>query len=93
MIGSECISRCAESRDIAALYALHEGVYVSDIPGAPDFVNRAFQQLFFDGLPPATPLVTGINGPPTADQFGDFLSHEDVLHPWPECLRGPVSEG
>ena len=34
---------CAESRDIVALYALHEGVYVSYILGAPDFVNREFR--------------------------------------------------
>ena len=89
----EDLVACAESRDIVALYALHEGVYVSYILGAPDFVNRSFQQLFSDGLPPATPLVAGSNGPPTADPFGDSLSDEDVLQPWPECLRGPVSEG
>ena len=33
---------CAESRGIVALYALHEGVYVSHILGAPGFVNAAF---------------------------------------------------
>ena len=38
---------CAESRGIVALYALHEGVYVSHILGAPDFVKR--------GLPRAVP--------------------------------------
>ena len=42
---------CAESRDIVALYALHEGVYVSYILGAPDFVNAGFVELYSDGLP------------------------------------------
>ena len=63
---------CAESRDIVALYALHEGVYVSHILGAPDFVNARFLELFPDGLPPITPLVAASNGPPSADPFGDL---------------------
>ena len=53
-----------------ALYALHEGLYVSHILGAPDFVNAGFLELFADGLPPITPLVAGSNGPPSADPFG-----------------------
>ena len=81
---------CAESRGIVALYALHEGVYVSYIFGAPDFVNAAFVELFPDGLPPITPLVAGSNGPPSADPFGDL---EDGGQPWPECLRGAVAAG
>ena len=56
---------CAESRDITALYALHEGVYVSYILGAPDFVNREFRERFPDGLPVMAPLVAGSNGPPS----------------------------
>ena len=64
---------CAESRGIVALYALHEGVYVSYILGAPDFVNAGFLELFPDGLPPITPLVAASNGPPSADPFGDDL--------------------
>ena len=63
---------CAESRGIVALYALHEGVYVSHILGAPDFVNAGFLELFPDGLPPITPLVAASNGPPSADPFGDL---------------------
>ena len=81
---------CAESRGIVALYALHEGVYVSYILGAPDFVNAAFVELFPDGLPPITPLVAGSNGPPSPDPFGDL---EDGGQPWPECLRGAVAAG
>ena len=82
---------CAESRDIVALYALHEGVYVSHILGAPDFVNAGFLELFPDGLPPITPLVAGSNGPPSADPFGDL--EDGAQQPWPECLRGAVVAG
>ena len=82
---------CAESRDIVTVYALHEGVYVSYILGAPDFVNAGFVELFPDGLPPITPLIVGSNGPPSADPFADL--EDGGQQPWPECLRGAVSEG
>ena len=81
---------CAESRDIVTLYALHEGVYVSYILGAPDFVNAGFLELFPDGLPPITPLVAASNGPPSADPFGDL---DDGGQAWPECLRGDIAAG
>ena len=48
---------CAEGVGLAALYALNDGVWISYILGAPDFVNRSFRELFTDGLPVATPLV------------------------------------
>ena len=48
---------CARSLGVAALYALHGGVWVSYIVGAPEFVNGEFRELFADGLPVATPLV------------------------------------
>ena len=82
---------CAESRDIVALYALHEGVYVSHILGAPDFVNREFREIFADGLPLMVPLVAGSNGPPSADPFGDL--DDGGQQPWPECLRGDIAAG
>ncbi len=82
---------CAESRGIVTLYVLHEGVYVSYILGAPDFVNAGFLELFADGLPPIAPLVAGSNGPPSADPFGDL--EDGGRQPWPECLRGPVAAG
>ena len=82
---------CAESRDIVALYALHEGVYVSHILGAPDFVNAGFVELFPDGLPSITPLVAGSDGPPSPDPFGDL--DDGGQQPWPECLRGTVAAG
>ena len=82
---------CAESRGIVALYAPHEGVYVSNILGAPDFVNAGFLELFPDGLPPITPLVAASNGPPSADPFGDL--DDGGQQPWPQCLRGAVAAG
>ena len=82
---------CAESRGIVALYALHEGVYVSHILGAPDFVNAGFLELFPDGLPPITPLVAASNGPPSGDPFGDL--DDGGQQPWPQCLRGAVAAG
>ena len=88
----EELMTCAESRDIVALYALHEGVYVSHILGAPDFVNAGFLELFPDGLPPITPLVAASDGPPSADPFGDDLD-EAGQQPWPECLRGDIAAG
>ena len=86
----EELATCAESRNAGALYALHEGVYVSYILGAPDFVNREFRELFPDGLPVMAPLVAGSDGPPSADPFGDDLEGQQ---PWPECLRGKIAEG
>ena len=83
---------CAESRDIVAFYALHEGVYAPYILGAPDFVNREFRELFPDGLAALAPLVAGSSGPPSADPFGDDLD-DGKQQPWPECLRGTVVEG
>ena len=82
---------CAESRGIVTLYVLHEGVYVSYILGAPDFVNAGFVELFPEGLPSITPLVAASNGPPSADPFGDL--DDGGRQPWPECLRGDIAEG
>lgn len=53
----EQVSACARGHDVAALFAC--GRY---FPGAPDFVNEAFLELFPHGLPPDTPLVAGSNG-------------------------------
>ena len=51
------LEACAEGVGLAALYALDDGVWVSYIVGAPEFVNRSFRELFTDGVPVATPLV------------------------------------
>ena len=83
---------CAQGRDIVALYALHEGVYVPYILGAPEFVNGAFTELFPDGLPLMASLVAASNGPPSADPFGDDLDGAGP-QPWPQCLRGEIVEG
>ncbi len=55
----EELAACAESRDVAALYVLHEGAYVSFFPGAPDFINERFRELYAGGVPPLTPLIAG----------------------------------
>ena len=85
------LAACAESRDVVAFYALHEGVYVSYLLVAPDFVNEPFRELFADGLPSITPLLAGSNGPPSADPFGGDL--EAAGQPWPQCLRGEIAPG
>ena len=43
--------------NLAARTFLDDGVWVSYILGAPEFVNRDFRELFTDGVPVATPLV------------------------------------
>ena len=57
----DALDACAQSREVSAVYALHDGEYVSYILGAPDFVNAAFRELFADGLPAVTPLVVKSN--------------------------------
>ncbi len=89
--GVDELSACAERREIVAFYALHEGVYVSYLLVAPDFVNEPFRELFADGLPSITPLLAASNGPPSADPFGGDL--EAAGQPWPQCLRGEIAPG
>ena len=90
--GVEELVGCAESRGVASLYALHEGVYLSYVLGAPGFVNRGFVATFGGGVPPVTALVVRSDGPPSPDPFGDDLEG-DGQQPWPECVRGAVSAG
>ena len=71
--GVEELVACAESRDVAAVYVLADGAWVSYILGAPEFVTQPFRDLFADGLPLMTPLVARSEGPPTADSDGDGL--------------------
>ena len=85
----EDLVACAEGRNVAVLYVLDGGAFVSNILGAPEFVNRPFTELFADGLPPVTPLVARSNGPATADPNpGD-----GALLPGPQCLRGDIVSG
>ena len=78
---------CAESRAVAALYALHGGSHLAYILGAPAFVNRAFTELFAEGVPELTPLVARSDGPPSDDPVGDVTAPDD----WTSCLRGEVA--
>ena len=57
------LEACAEEVGLAALYALNDGVWVSYIVGAPEFVNQSFAGLFADGVPSVTPLVVKRDGP------------------------------
>ena len=61
------LAACAQGRHVAALYAIHDGEWVSYILGAPEFVNREFRELFADGLRAITPLVAKSEGPPLAN--------------------------
>ena len=89
----EDLVACAESRDVRAVYVLQDGVWNSFILGAPEFVNREFAELFPDGIPAVTPLVTGSNGPaspyPGSDGTGDGAAPQS----WPDCLRGEIATG
>ena len=67
----EELAACAESRGVTALYALHEGEWVSFFPAAPDFVNRAFAELYADGVPSLTPLVVRASGGAQSDGEDD----------------------
>ena len=85
----EELGACARSRNVVALYTLHEGAYVSYILGAPDFVNAGFRELYPNGVPAVAPLVAGSDGPP-----GDApVPGGAVWASWPECLRGEIVEG
>ena len=58
------LESCARSHNITAVYTLDDGDFVSLVLGAPDFVNRAFFELYEGGLPPVTPLLARSDGPP-----------------------------
>ena len=85
----EELADCAESRGLAALYVLHEGRYLTYIPGAPEFVNRPLGELFAEGVPALTPLIAAGDGPPSDDPVGGARAPDD----WPGCLRGEVGGG
>ena len=84
----EDLEACARSRHVTAVYLLGDGVYVSYILGAPDFVNDGFVGLYRDGMPALTPLIVASDGPATAAPPA-----ADVTAAWPECLRGDVAVG
>ena len=62
---------CARSRNVTALYAVDGGGFVPHILGAPEFVNRAFSQMYAAGLFPATPLIAKSDGETPADAGRD----------------------
>ena len=84
----EDLAACAQSRNVTALYVLHEGDYVPYILGAPVFVNEDFVGLYPDSIPALTPLIVRSEGPPTAAPPA-----ADVTAPLPACLAGEIAEG
>ena len=62
---------------------------MSYIPGAPDFVNREFRELYPDGIAPSTPLVAASNGPPSPAP----ATSGGPPRPWQACLHGAVAGG
>ncbi len=84
----EDLEACARGRNVTAVYALHEGDHVSYVLGAPDLVNARFGELYADGVPSLTPLITRSEGPPSEAPAGS-----EVTEPWPACLRGDVNVG
>ena len=91
----EDLVACADGRNVAALYVLDGGEWVSYIVGAPELVNRSFAGLFAEGLAALTPLIARSDGPATADPdpSGDAPRTGDATQPWPECLRGDIAAG
>jgi len=79
---------CAEGRHVTALYALSGGKYVSYFPGAPEFVNRPFGELFAEGVSALTPLVVRSEGPATPAPATPV-----VTEPFATCLLGEIGEG
>ena len=89
----EDLVACAEGRNVAALYVLDGGAYVSYIAGAPELVNRSFAGLFAEGLAALTPLIARSDGPASPDPSGDATRTGDATQPWPGCLQGEIAEG
>ena len=79
---------CAGARHVSALYATHDGGFVSHILGAPVFVNRDFAELYAGGVPPLTLLLAKSEGPATAGPGSG-----PPPAPWPRCLRGDAAAG
>ena len=84
----DALEACARSRHVTALYALHEGAWVSYIVGAPDVVNAAFGELFAEGVGANTPLTVRSEGPAT-EAPGAPVAAE----PGSTCLEGELAEG
>ncbi len=91
----EDLVACAQSRQVSALYTLHDDEYLPYILGAPDFVNRPFRDRFVDGVPALTPLIAKSEGPPSPDPTPDSggAGVDGLTQPWLECLRGAIVTG
>ncbi|MXZ63759.1 MAG: hypothetical protein F4Y98_09300 [Chloroflexi bacterium] len=65
------LASCAARLHVKALHATQGGFWASYIVGAPDFVNRAFIELYPDGVPINAPLLATSDGPPAPDTSAD----------------------
>ncbi|MYH40342.1 MAG: hypothetical protein F4150_00830 [Chloroflexi bacterium] len=66
----EGLEPCARERSITALYATSGGAFVAYIVGAPAVVNRAFAELYADGIPRGSYLLAKSDGPPGVEAEG-----------------------
>ena len=89
----EDLVACAEGRNVAALYVLDGGEWVSYIVGAPELVNRSFAGLFAEGLAALTPLIARSDGPASPGPSGAAPRTGDATQPWPACLQGEIATG
>ncbi len=89
----EELEDCAQGRHVTALYTTQDGVFVPDILGAPEFVNRSFRELYAGGVPPVTLLLAKSDGPATAGPGSSSPPGDGGPRPWPHCLRGATSTG
>ncbi len=78
----EDLAACAESLGVTALYALHDGTWVSyilGVNGVSEFVNAPFRALFTDGVPAGTPLSVWGEGQAAGEERSTEVSEQGVL--------------
>ncbi len=78
----EELAACAESLGVSALYALHDGAWVSyilGVNGVSEFVNAPFRALFPDGIPAGTPLSVWGEGQAAGEERSTEVSEQGVL--------------
>ncbi|MCY3602091.1 MAG: cadherin-like beta sandwich domain-containing protein [Chloroflexi bacterium] len=83
------LERCAQGRGVTALYALHEGEWLSYILDAPAFANAGFTERFSAGVPAWTALLAASAGPPSPDPHD---APAGGAQGWPRCLLGQLRE-
>ena len=85
----EELAACAQRRGATALYALHEGEWLSYILSAPAFANAAFAERFAVGVPAWMALLAAIEGPPSPEPHAAPAGGPEE---WPRCLLGELHD-